>query len=251
MRTLMDKTGRTQRRLFLIGAASLTLSACGADLLGPPEAGPLYPLRPAFPAAAAGEKVNWALSIMRPDVPGGLDTDRIALLQTDGTMDYYAKATYPDRLPAIIQRTVIEGFEASGRIGAIARAQDALHADYNLLVEVKDFQAVYKVADGLPQAVVAISAKLTTAHGRKIIGSLAVSKSVDAGANSTGAATQALSQALGQAVSEIVVWTLATAPAIVPGQSPESSTASPGRELLKDVTRGSEGLRQSTTPAPQ
>jgi cholesterol transport system auxiliary component len=245
----MDKT--VQRRFFLIGATSLTLSACSTDLLGPPEAGPLYPLRPTFPAAAGGEKVNWALAIMRPDVPGGLDTDRIALLQADGTMDYYAKATYPDRLPASLQRALIEGFEASGRVTAVARAQEALHADYNLLVEVKDFQAVYRTPDGTPQAVVAMSAKLTTARGRKIIGTLPVQKTVDAVANSTGAATQALSQALGQAVSEIVAWTLTTAPAIVPGQSPESSTASPSKELLRDVTRGSEDLRQKTMPAPQ
>lgn len=247
----MKHAGIIRRRLFLVGAASLTLSACGSDLLGPPQAGPIYPLRPAFPAAAAGEKVSWALAVMRPDVPGGLDSDRIALLQADGTMDYYAQATYPDRLPAIIQRAVADGFEASGRVGAVARAQDALHADYNLLIDVKDFQAVYKVADGLPQGVVAIGVKLTTAHGRKIIGNLAVNKSVDAGVNSAGAATQALSQALSLAVTDIVAWTLATAPAVVPGQSPENATASPSRELLHDVTRGSDRLPKTPPPAPQ
>jgi hypothetical protein len=110
---------------------------------------------------------------------------------------------------------------------------------------------VYKSQDGIPEARVVLSAKLNTARGRRIIGSLAVNKSVNASANSTGAATQALSQALGQAVTDIVAWTLATAPAIVPGQSAENSTASPGRELLQDVTRGSETLRQNTTPAPQ
>lgn len=237
----MSPAGTIPRRLLLVGAASLTLSACGGDLLGPPDAGPIYPLRPAFPAVA-GEKVNWALSVLRPDVPGGLDTDRIALLQPNGTMNYYAKATYPDRLSAMIQRAVIDGFDASGRVTAVTRAQEALHADYNILVEVKDFQAVYQSQDGIPQAVVALSAKLNTAHGRKVIGTLVVNKSVNASVNSTGAATQALSQALGQAVTDIVAWTLTTAPAIVPGQSPESSTASPAKELLRDVTRGSDGL---------
>lgn len=245
----MDHMGMIPRRLFLTGAAALTLSACGGDLLGPPDAGPIYPLRPAFPAPAAGEKVNWALSVLRPDVPGALASDRIALLQADGTMDYYAKATYPDQLPAMIQRAVIEGFESSGRVTAITRAQEALHADYNLLIEVKDFQAVYKSQDGVPEAVVAMSAKLNTARGRRIIGSLAVHKAVNASANSTGAATQALSQALGQAVTEIVAWTLATAPAIVPGQSAENSTASPAKELLHDVTRGSDNLPKSV-PQP-
>ncbi len=143
----MDKMGRTQRRLFLIGAASLTFGL-QRGLVGPSGSRSAVSVAPNLSGRHRGEKVNWALAIMRPDVPGGLDTDRIALVQADGTMDYYAKATYPDRLSATLQRVLIEGFEASGRVTAIARAQEALHADYNLLIEVKDFQAVYKIADG-------------------------------------------------------------------------------------------------------
>jgi cholesterol transport system auxiliary component len=237
-----------RRRTFLAGAAALTLSACGSDLLGPPDAGPIYPVRPTFAPPPAGPKVGWALSILRPDVPGGLDSDRIALLQANGTLDYFAKATYPDRLPATIQRALVEGFQASGRIDAVAREQDALHADYNLFVAVKDFQANYSVQDGIPQAVTVMTAQLTTARGRKIIGTFTTSKSLAASVNSTGAATQALSQVLGQAVTEIVNWTLTAAPAIVPGQSPETSTARPAEQLLRDVTRGSEQIRDTAKP---
>lgn len=237
-----------RRRAFLAGAAALSLSACGGDLLGPPEAGPIYPVRPTFAAPPAGPKVNWSLSILRPDVPGGLDTDRIALLQANGTLDYYAKATYPDRVPATIQRALVDGFMASGRIDAVAREQEALHADYNLFVAVKDFQANYSVQDGIPQAMALMTAQLTTAHSRKIIGTLTTSKTVAASVNSTAAATQALSQALGQAVTEIVNWTLTAAPPIVPGQSPETSTGSPAEQLLRDVTRGSEQIRGTAKP---
>ncbi len=35
---------------------------------------------------------------------------------------------------------------------------------------------------------------------------------------------------------------------VVPGQSPETSTARPAQQLLKDVTRGSESVRDSATP---
>jgi len=234
-----------QRRLFLIGASALSLSACGSNLIGPPDAGPIYPLRPGFtPAPAGAAKVNWSLAILRPDVPGGLDSDRIALLQPDGSMDYYAKATYPDRLPALVQRALLEGFEASGQIEAVAREEDALHADYNLLVEVRDCQAVYATQDGIPSVVVTLNAKLATAHGRRIIGVTNVSRKGQASANSTGAAVAALQGALGEAVSTLVAWTLATAPALVPGQSVEATTAreaNPGanaRQLLKDTTRG-------------
>ena len=229
------------RRLFLIGACSFALSACGGNILGlgPPEASTIYVVAPKFPpAGAGGEKVRWALAILRPDVAAGLDSDRIALTQPDGTMDYYAKAGYADRLPAIVQQALLDGFESSGRIDAVAREQDALHADYDLAVEFKDFAAHYSQQDGIPGVGVAITVKLTTAHGRNIVGSFSTTQTATASANSAGAAAQALQQALGAAVTQIVNWTLAAPP---PANQRPASTASPEKpaeELLHDVTRG-------------
>ena len=199
------------RRLFLTGVSSLALSACGGNVLGlgPPEAGAIYTVAPKFGIPGpGGEKVKWALAILSPDVAAGLDTDRVALTQPDGTMDFYARATYPDRLPAIIQHVLLDGFEASGRIDAVAREQDALHADYDLAVELKDFAAHYSQRDGIPGVAVSITVKLTTAHGRDIVGSFSTVQTGTASANSAGAATQALQHALGAAVTQIVNWTL-------------------------------------------
>jgi cholesterol transport system auxiliary component len=239
-----------KRRFFLVGASALTLSACGGNLLGPPDAGPIYMVAPKFAAQpAGGEKVKWALTILRPDMAAGLDTDRIALTQPDGTMDYYAKATYPDRLPSIVQHALLDGFESSGRIDAVALEEDAMHADYNLDVEVKDFAAHYSQQDGIPGVTVTIIVKLTTAHGRAIVGDFSTTQTGTDSANSAGATTQALQQALGAAVTQIVNWTL-TAPFPVTQQP--ASTASPGKpaeELLHDATRGA--TRAGEKPAPQ
>jgi cholesterol transport system auxiliary component len=233
------------RRLFLIGASALVLSACGGNLIGPPDGGPLYIVRPDFPAAPAGAaKVGWALSILRPDVPGGLDNERIALTQPNGTMDYYAKATYPDRLPAIVQHSLLDGFEASGRIDAVAPEEAALHADYDLMVEVKDFAAHYSQPDGIPSVTVSLTAKMTTARGRAVVASLSAVQTGAASANSAGAVAQALQQALGAAVTQIVNWAL-TMP--VPTTQQPTHTASPGKpaeQLLHDATRGSNHLRE-------
>jgi cholesterol transport system auxiliary component len=226
------------RRLFLIGACSLPLSACGGNLLGPPAETPIiYPVRPNF-LAGNGEKVGWALSILRPELTGGLDSDRIVLHQPDGTMDFYAKATYPDRLGALVQQALVDGFEMSGRIAAVAPEQAALHADYNLVTEVKDFSAHYAQADGIPSVTVSITAKMTTAHGRAIVSTFSTTKTLNASANSAGAAAQALQQAFGAAASEIVNWAL-TLP--VPAtQQPAASAApeKPAEQLLHDITRG-------------
>ncbi len=236
-----------RRRLFLSGAAGLTLSGCGGNLLGlgPPEAGPVYTVLPKFPPAPAGQaKVAWALSILRPDAAPGLDNDRIALTQPDGTMDFYAKATYPDRLPPIVQQALLNGFEASGRIDAVAPEQEALHADYNLVTEIKDFAAHYAVADGIPNVTVALTVKLSTAHGRVIVGNFSTVQNGSASANSAAAAVQALQQALHAAVTEIVNWTL-TAPRPAE-QQPQAaaSPAKPAEELLHETTRGAARARK-------
>ena len=227
------------RRLFLACASSLPLAACGGNLLGlgPQEPGAIYPIRPAF-TPGNSEKVGWALSILRPDMAGGLDSDRIVLHQADGTMDFYANATYPDRLGAIVQQTLLDGFEMSGRIGAVAPEQAALHADYNLVSEVKDFSAHYAQAGGVPSVTVSITAKMTTAHGRAIVSTFSTAKTANASANSAGAVAQALQQALGASVTEIVNWAL-TLP--MPATQQPASTASPAKpaeQLLHDVTRG-------------
>ncbi len=247
--TQQRKIQGAPRRLFLIGASALAVSACGGNMLGlgPPEAGTIYAVRPTFPAGS-GEKVGWALAILRPDVAPGLDSERIVLTQPDGTVDFYAKANFPDRLPPLVQQALLDGFEATGRIDAVAPEQAALHADYNLVTEVKDFAAHYSQADGIPGVTVAITAKLTTAHGRVIVSSFSTTQTGAASLNSAAATAQALQLALGRAVTAIVSWAL-TAP--VPTTQQPVATASPGKpaeELLHEVTRGSNRLRNKTPP---
>jgi cholesterol transport system auxiliary component len=242
----MNQGTLIQRRLFVIGAASLIVSACGGNLLGlgPPEGGSIYPIRPAFPAGS-GVKVGWALAILRPDVAPGLDSDRIALTQVDGTLDFYARATYPDRLPPIVQQALLDGFEASGRIDAVAPEQAALHADYNLVTEVKDFAAHYNQQDGIPGITVSITAKLTTAHGRAIVSSFSTTQTGAASVNSAAAATQALQQALAAAVTAIVNWALTAPMPVTQLPVTAASPAKPAEQLLHDATRGSNKLHEN------
>lgn len=232
-----------QRRFFLVAASAFPLAACGGNILGlgPPEPGAIYPVRPVF-LASSGAKVNWALAILRPDVMAGLDSDRIALIQPDGSMDYYAKANYPDRLPALVQQALLDGFESSGRIQAVAPEQAALHAEYDLVTEIKDFGAHYAQADGIPQVRVWLTAKLATAHGRAIVSTLSSNQSLTASANNAGAVAQALQQGLGAAVTEIVNWALA-APMPTTQLPATASPAKPAEQLLRDTSRGSNQLR--------
>jgi len=208
----MSKSAFTPgRRFFLIGASSLALAACG-NILGPPPASQIYVLRPPPPPAQGGAKVGWALAIIKPDASDSLDTERIALAKSDTQLDYYANAVWPDRLPHLIQTALLAGFEASGRIESVARDDDALHADYQLSTDIRDFEARYATPDGTPTVAVTIIAHMADAHSRKIVANLAVNLTEPASANNVDAVVQAFDGALAKAIAQIVAWSLSLPP---------------------------------------
>lgn len=206
---------QTSRRAFFVSVSALALAGCGG-LIGPPDAGQIYVMPVPPPLPAGGPKAGFALAVMQPNAGSGLDTDRIALIQADATMDYYAAAQYPDTVPALVQQALIAAFQASGRIDQVAPEQDALHADYDLFVTVAHFEAHYAAPDAVPSVAVTLNATLATAHGRKIVATTTATQTGQAAVNSAGAAAQALGQALGAAVQALVAWTLTAAPPLPP-----------------------------------
>jgi cholesterol transport system auxiliary component len=199
------------RRLFLVGASALGLSACG-NLLGPGEAPQIYTLHPAIPALPAGAPAGWALAVGLPDASAALDTQRIALTRSGTTMDYYANAAWPDTLTLLVQGELLGAFQDCGRLGAVAREQDALHADYTLVTDIREFTAHYSDPDGAPRATVTIVAQIVASHGRKTVASLTASESAAASVNSVDAAVQAFNAAFGSVIGKIVAWVVALPP---------------------------------------
>ena len=206
---------------MLLGATAFGLSGCGGLGLGPTDANStIYVLEPALQAApAAGVPVNWALEVDLPTAEDSFNSRRITLIKADGTMDYYANAEWPDSLPVLVQTALVAAFETSGRVPGVARTQDAVHADYEMGVEIRDFAAHYGAQDkgnkpsGNPKISVTLIAQMTTAHGRKIVANFSASQSADASENSTSAVVRAMNTALGAAVQQIVTWALTmTAP---------------------------------------
>ena len=194
--------------LALAGASALALSAC-SNIIGPPDAPDIYMLRPAFTPATPPSKAPWTLAVQRPAAPDALDGNRIAILKADGTIDYYAKAQYQDTLESLVETAIVDGFAKSGAVTGVARASESLQSDYQLLVDITDFQARYAVPDGVPDAMVTLSVKLVTTRGRHIAGTLVAAKSVPASQNSIPAATQALQQALTASITAVVGWAAA------------------------------------------
>lgn len=197
----------SRRGLLLAGAAALALGGC-SGMIGPTAAPQLYVLRPKLGPLPDAQQANWQLTVAQPNAPLSLDTARIALQRSAETMDYYAHSAWQDRAPVLVRRALIEAFERSGKISAVARDTEGVRADYLLQSDLRAFEARYNSANGAPDVVVEIAAQLLRTPGRKIAATVRVRKTARASANSVPAVVAAFDQALAAAVEDIAVWAL-------------------------------------------
>lgn len=197
------------RRAVLLGTTALLLAGC-SDLIGPSSAPiQLYMLKPLGGASTAGPKVTFSLAVTTITGSEHLDSSRIALIKNDSAIDFYADSAWTDHLPVLVQNALVEAFEDSGRIAAVASDSEGFHADYLLQAELRDFEAHYDAPDGIPTVKVRIQAKLAPTKGREIMANLNAVHQITASANSVPAVVRAFDEALGEVFSEIVNWALA------------------------------------------
>jgi len=205
-------TGAMDRRSLLLLGAALPLAACGGNIIGPPDASQIYILKPPALPRLAGARVDWALAIARPEAPGLLDTNRIAISRSADTGDYFANAVWQDPLTDIVQGALVDGFETSGLIEQVVPDTAGIRTDYQLKVEIRDFEARYAQADSPPTAVVSLAASLINGHDRRLAAHHIFHEESPAGANSIPAAVEAFDRALGAAVKDIVQWATGAVP---------------------------------------
>ena len=203
--------GGPPRRLLLGGAALAPfLAGCTGLIPGIGEPAQLYVLTPKTTFSPDLPRATWQLLVDVPAAPAEIDKDRIALSRTPYTVDYFANAAWPDRAPVMVQQLLVESFESTGKIAAIARESVALRADYILRPELRQFKAIYEQPDAPPSIWVRLNARLVKMPERAIIAQIGTERRVKAARNSMDAIIEAFDEALGSAMKPIVQWTLTT-----------------------------------------
>jgi cholesterol transport system auxiliary component len=207
----LDRGGPT-RRLLLGGALALgpSLAGCAGLIPGTGEPPQIYVLTPKTTVSPDLPRATWQLLVDVPAAPAEIDKDRIALSRTPYTIDYFANAAWPDRAPVMVQQLLVESFEATGKITAIARESAALRADYILRPELRLFKAIYEQPDAPPSVAVRLNARLVKMPDRQIIAQIGTERRVKAARNSMDAIVEAFDEALGGAMKPIIEWTLRT-----------------------------------------
>jgi len=199
------------RPLTIAAAFSLALTtSCSGVLPGSGEPARLFTLTPKTTYGDDLPKVNWQLTIDTPVAEAGLNTTRIALRHSPVNLEYYARAEWVDRAPLLVQTLLVESFESTGKIDAVARQSVNLRSDYNLLCELREFQAEYQGTDQVPQVHVRLNAKLIKMPDRIIVGSITAEYADRAKSGDLEAIIQTYDDMLGKSIKRIVEWTLKT-----------------------------------------
>jgi cholesterol transport system auxiliary component len=159
--------------------------------------------------------VYWQLAVDLPNAAANVNTGRIALAMSPTSSDYYSKTAWTDRAPVLVQTRIVDSFENSKKIVAVARESIGLRANYVLQTDLRNFEAMYFY--GKPPIVkVRIVAKLVRMPDRQIIGEATFERCVRARADKVPKVVEAFDQALGSVMKRLVAWTLRTPPSRVP-----------------------------------
>jgi len=209
----LDEARRQGRRRVLLSALAVpvtaALSACQIPVPGQGPPPLLYRLTPKSTFGNDMPEVHWQLVIDTPLADAAIDSTRIALQRSPTLLEYYARSTWSDRAPVMVQTLMIESFENSKRIVAVGRDVVSLRADFVLTTELREFQAEY-FGEPTPRAHIAISARLVQLPRRAIIGTQTFESIIPAGEDNLDAIVAAFDEALGKVLRRIVNWTLQT-----------------------------------------
>ena len=196
-------------KVFAAACLAVVLSGCEGlvPALGGPPAN-LYTLTPKSTFTKELQRVRWQLVVDEPLASGGLNIDRIALRQTPTELKYFARARWTERAPRMVQTLMVESFENSGAIVAVGRKAIGLRSDYNLITELREFQAEYFESDGVPTVRVRLNAKLVKQPRRAIVASRTFESKIKSEGKAMWHVIRAFDQALGKVLRHTVEWTI-------------------------------------------
>ena len=162
-----------------------------------------------FPPSNKAEKSQ--LVVLEPTAVVALDTQRIIIDVGTGATAGTDNAQWSDTIPKLLQARIVQSFENSNYLGAVAPPIEGLTADYHLAIDVRSFQVsngldVTEQAAVRPMAHVAFAAKILGDNGR-IVGSRTFDAVAPAPDLDAAAAAAAIDKAFVKAVTDLVVWT--------------------------------------------
>ena len=190
---------------------SLAATGCVSVLPGGKEPARLFTLSPKSTFSKELPTTDWHLNVDMPSAGLALNTPKIALSRSPFALDYYARATWIDRAPAMVQTLLVESFDNTQKIVSVTGQPVAPRADYSLVTELREFQAEYD-GDGPPAVRVRINARLVELPRRTVVAAKSAEHVERAKGTDLDSIINAFDEALGRVMRRIVEWTLTALP---------------------------------------
>jgi ABC-type uncharacterized transport system auxiliary subunit len=202
-------------------SSMLALAACTGQLFQSKAAAPsvyLLSINAGTARPDAAPPIPADLTVLRPRVRTGLDTDLIAVLYPDRRLAYVAGARWSGPLDEVVQDLALQAFRAHANLRNVHADVSSFGGGYWLEIEVADFQAEYSAApaasggidSGAPTVHVHLLGVLGGSGDRRVLGHLEANERRPAAENRVGAIVEAYDQAVDAALAHLVAETTAT-----------------------------------------
>jgi len=184
-------------------AGALAMSACTSLVPTPaPDTFDLTAPR-SFPGLKGSTTAQ--ILILEPSALKSLDSQDIVIKPSSTEVQYLAKSQWSDRLPKLIQARLVEAFENTDRVRAVAKPGEGLVIDYQIVSDVREFQA--DIGSGISEARVSISVKLVSDRTGKVVRSRVFEQASRLTGTQSLQVVSGLDAAFEKVTREIVSWT--------------------------------------------
>ncbi len=155
------------------------------------------------PAAARQTEVGATLAVSRPMAASGLDIERIAVLRSDGRLDYYAASRWAGNVPDVLQTLLIDAQRKSGRWRAVLADTSPFSTEQQLQIEVRQFHAEYPPTGGPPSVHVVLEGTLGRRSSHEVLRTLYAEARVTASADRMLSVIAAFNAALTETMRQL------------------------------------------------
>jgi cholesterol transport system auxiliary component len=156
-------------------------------------------------------RLRQQIVVTEPTATAAVSNDRITVQPTPLEVRFLPGARWVDRAPLIIQSLMIESFENSNKVDAVGRSAIGLRADYLIVTDVREFQAIISepdVPDAPLVANVRLNIKIVAADTDTIIASRSIEKLQASSSDDAKDIVTAFDLALGRVLKESVEWSI-------------------------------------------
>ena len=186
----------------MLAAACLVLAGCNTATVVD-----IYDL--GAPAnIAAGKLVSRAqILVLEPSALKSLDAQQIVVKTSPVQIEYLARSQWPDRLPKVVQARLVEAFENTNKVRAVAKPGEGLVIDYQIVTDIRAFEA--RIGAGQQDAQVSLSVKLVSDRTGKVLRAKVFEAQAPLSGTDASAVVNGLNAAFDAAATDLVRWVLA------------------------------------------